>query len=249
MLRKTLLLSLLCLMLAAKTEAAQFNSGEHAVSLIELYTSEGCSSCPPADRWLSSLKHQKGLWKNFVPAAFHVDYWDYLGWSDKFADKQYSQRQRQYAAENGESTVYTPGVRKNGREWRAWRRAALLDHTSPSLVGNLQLIVDDDGGFSSSFHALDDSQGMLKLTIAVLGLGLESEVSRGENSGKRLSHDFVVLGLTTIASGLPKAEANNLYEWHGRLPKASPAASKYAIAAWVSDGNSLKPIQVVAGEI
>ena len=90
---------------------------------------------------------------------------------------------------------------------------------------------------------------MLKLTIAVLGLGLESEVSRGENSGKRLSHDFVVLGLTTIASGLPKAESNNLYEWHGRLPKASPSASKYAIAAWVSDGNSLKPIQVVAGEI
>jgi len=59
--------------------AQTFNSSTQQVNLIELYTSEGCSSCPPADKWLNSLKEQQGLWTEFIPLAFHVDYWDYIG--------------------------------------------------------------------------------------------------------------------------------------------------------------------------
>jgi len=57
--------------------------------IIELYTSEGCHSCPPADRWFTDLKQQKKLWQDFIPLSFHVDYWDYIGWDDKYASKQY----------------------------------------------------------------------------------------------------------------------------------------------------------------
>ena len=96
--------------------AIDFESGEHKVSLLELYTSEGCSSCPPADRWLSDLKNHHQLWKNVVPVAFHVDYWDYIGWQDRFADGRYSQRQRDFAREQSLTTVYTPGFILNGKE-------------------------------------------------------------------------------------------------------------------------------------
>ena len=103
------LFSFLVLLTVFTSSFAQvFESSEKPTALVELYTSEGCSSCPPADRWLSSLKDDEGLWKEFVPLAFHVDYWDYIGWEDRFADKQYSQRQRRYAHEFSEPTVYTP---------------------------------------------------------------------------------------------------------------------------------------------
>jgi len=71
--------------LAAANPVLEFSSGTNHVSLVELYTSEGCSSCPPADRWFSELKRDDGLWREFVPLAFHVDYWDYIGWQDRFA--------------------------------------------------------------------------------------------------------------------------------------------------------------------
>ena len=71
-----------------------FASGENAASVIELFTSEGCSSCPPADAWMSQLKNNGELWKGIVPAVFHVDYWDGLGWPDRFAKAEFTQRQR-----------------------------------------------------------------------------------------------------------------------------------------------------------
>jgi hypothetical protein len=156
-----------------------FASGQAQVSLIELYTSEGCSSCPPADRWLSSLKKEDGLWKSFVPAAFHVDYWDYIGWKDPFASKEYSQRQRRYASEHKEATVYTPGVRKQGAEWRRWRFPGSNPSSSKEEVGNLEISVDADWAFSASFVPHDQGSKQFQLTVALLGLEIESEVTRG----------------------------------------------------------------------
>src|SRR6202020_1540486 len=74
-----------------------FQSGPQRVALLEVYTSEGCSSCPPAESWLSELKGSQGLWNEFVPVAFHVDYWNNLGWKDRFSDKQYTERKKSYA--------------------------------------------------------------------------------------------------------------------------------------------------------
>src|SRR6186713_3438579 len=98
--------------------SANFESGKTRTHVIELFTSEGCSSCPPAEAWLSKLKDEPRLWRDFVPLAFHVDYWDRLGWRDPFAARQWTARQYDYSSRWNSSSVYTPGFVLNGREWR-----------------------------------------------------------------------------------------------------------------------------------
>src|SRR5262245_15218825 len=97
-----------------------FQSPDRQTALLELYTSEGCSSCPSAETWLSRLKDSPGLWKDYVPVALHVDYWDYLGWRDRWGSKAFSDRQRTYAQLWQSDSIYTPGFVLNGKEWRAW---------------------------------------------------------------------------------------------------------------------------------
>src|SRR5215467_12960255 len=95
------IMSLLLLWSAVESlgaERIKFQSGTNRAALVELYTSEGCSSCPPAEEWLSQLKIDPRLWMDFVPVAFHVDYWVYLGWRDPFGTGSFSERQRAYAA-------------------------------------------------------------------------------------------------------------------------------------------------------
>ncbi|MEM7361174.1 MAG: DUF1223 domain-containing protein [Pseudomonadota bacterium] len=252
-----LILGLLTIVFPSAVKAQQFSSTVEQVPLIELYTSEGCSSCPPADRWLSGLKQDEGLWTRFVPIAFHVDYWDYIGWKDRFANREYSQRQRRYAHEFGESTVYTPGLRKAGAEWRSWRLFGDPRAKGPEQVGILNLYVEPDGSFSANFDLPQESggkaagQSSLQLTVALLGQNLVSQVSRGENRGRELSHDFVVLGLTTVTSdraGQQNADSKSI-SWSGKLPEASVQAMDYAVAAWVTRGGSLRPLQSTGGDL
>src|SRR4029077_12913893 len=110
---------LVMLWVAAKAQATDrvFESGPERTHLLELFTSEGCSSCPFAEAWLSKLKAEPGLWKDFVPIAFHVDYWDQLGWRDPFAAREWTTRQYQYSANWKSESVYTPGFVLDGREW------------------------------------------------------------------------------------------------------------------------------------
>src|SRR5437867_10546167 len=100
------------------SEPVTFESGDSQTTLIELFTSEGCSSCPAADAWISQLKESPDLWKKIVPVAFHVDYWNNLGWRDRFAKPEFTARQRRYVATWRGDFVYTPGFVANGREWR-----------------------------------------------------------------------------------------------------------------------------------
>src|ERR1700736_1681258 len=108
---------LIAVTLTARAQDRVFESGPTRTHLIELFTSQGCSSCPPAEAWLSKLKSEPGLWKNFVPLAFHVDYWDRLGWRDPFASKEWTARQYQYSTTWKSESVYTPGFVLDGREW------------------------------------------------------------------------------------------------------------------------------------
>src|SRR5512146_1099322 len=135
---KLLILALSGLSCAAGAQTApmRFQSSEKMTSLVELYTSEGCSSCPPAEAWLSRQKNAAGLWKNFVPVAFHVDYWDYLGWRDPWAAAQFSDRQRAHAQQWRSDTVYTPGFVLNGREFRDWGRKE-IPSSSDTTIGVL----------------------------------------------------------------------------------------------------------------
>lgn len=220
----------------------RFNSGPAQVGLLELYTSEGCSSCPPADRWLSRIKSDPRLWRELVPIAFHVDYWNYLGWRDRFARSEYSQRQRRYAREYQEPTVYTPGLRWNGDEWRDWRGVTAPVSDEIGEVGVLQVAVLESGQFNAQFNPVlqPNNKQPYTLTVAVLGMELASNVARGENRGRVLQHDFVVLGLSRFAEQAAG-------KWSGALPRAEQAATRYALAAWVTQGNRLTPVQATGG--
>ena len=225
---------------AAEYDHRTFASGPGRTQLIELYTSEGCSSCPPADRWLSTLEDSKGLWRDFVPIALHVDYWDYIGWEDRFASRNFSDRQRRYAAEGGVRVVYTPGVFRDGREWRGWRGAAPT-RAGDAPVGTLTL--DTDGrDYSVRFRPAPGVRADT-VHVALLGMGLETEVRAGENRGRTLGHDFVVLAL----QAQPLEANDDAFVVSGALPAASVAADRLAVAAWVSADPRQAPVQAVGG--
>src|SRR5215813_11317035 len=171
-----------------------FESGDTQISLIELFTSEGCSSCPPAEKWLSALKSSSDLWKRAVPVAFHVDYWDHLGWHDRFAKPEFTSRQQRYAAAWGGNSVYTPSFVVNGKEWRNWFGGNAIA-TGSTKVGVLRVSLGGGGKLTATFVPETTQPRASALNVALLGNGLESDVKRGENSGRKLRHDFVVLDL------------------------------------------------------
>jgi hypothetical protein len=232
-------------MLFASFAAAQtFTSSTEQIGLLELYTSEGCSSCPPADRWLSSLKDEDGLWSEFIPIAFHVDYWDYIGWKDRFGSAQNSNRQRRYAKEQSLNTVYTPGFLYNGQEWRGWFVRRFMDLPEGGKPGVLTLEVTDKLARARFSPPTQSSDGFV-LNVALLGFGLNSEVTAGENRGRKLPHDFIVLGVQT-ANFEPQ---DGDYQTQTALPKSNITAPRYGVVAWVSRGGKQAPLQATGGWI
>jgi len=229
--------------LAASTGGGQavFSSGEQRVPLIELFTSEGCSSCPPADRWLSGLKRDPGLWKTFVPVAFHVDYWDYIGWEDRFARAGFGERHRQYAVEGGARAVYTPGLFRQGQDWQGWRQGQTPQRDEP-VVGDLRLVIDGED-VAVRFNG-DDRRGQgLTVHLAVLGMNLETSVRAGENNGRTLHHDFVALEVVSV----PLEKRASGYAANATLPGADAQARDLALIAWISAAGTQTPVQSVGG--
>jgi hypothetical protein len=189
---------------------------------------------------MSGLKSSEDLWKKIVPVAFHVDYWDHLGWRDRFAKPEFTSRQQSYAAAWGGDSVYTPGFVVNGKEWRGWFGGNAMA-TGSTKVGVLRVSVGDDRKVSAAFVPDITQPKALALNIALLGNDLESDVKRGENTGRKLHHDFVVLNL--IKMDMAK-EANR---WIGSvaLPKQSGNDKPSALAVWITD-NAI-PIQATGG--
>lgn len=235
------LLTLLPLVGGADVSVPVFDSGQRQTVLIELYTSEGCNSCPPADRWFSKLKTDSGLWTNFVPIAFHVDYWDYIGWKDRFAKPAWSARQRELVAEGGARTVYTPGVFVDGHAWLGWRGGS-PGAGSNGRVGRLSVRIDGHDAVVR-FDARDSDVSEPVVHIALLGMGLSSEVTAGENRGKTLHHDFVVLG----TGSTPLSRGGGAFSGTVELPAPGETADRYALAAWVSTNGRAEPVQAVGG--
>jgi len=217
------------------------SSGAQKLSLVELYTSQGCSSCPPADRWLSALQQDSELWTEVVPVAFHVDYWDYIGWKDPYAQPDFGKRQQRYAAEGGLKTVYTPGLLLNGKDWQGWRRDSLPKRPE-AKVGDLQLEISADR-WLARFTPVQPAEQRLLITVAWLGSGLESNIAAGENRGRRLTNDFIVLDLAQSDLRLE----NGVYTATGTRPHILAAAPRTALAAWVATESSLMPIQAAGG--
>jgi hypothetical protein len=174
-------------------------SGARLLPLVELYTSEGCSSCPPADRWLSS--HFAGDTPGAAIVAFHVDYWNDLGWRDRFSSPAFTDRQHRVAAANGLTFVYTPQVVVQGRSVRDWRDdvAAIAATRDRPAAASIAIRATRAGGAldvdaRASVPATRD-RGGVRLYVALTSDGLESAVKAGENSGVTLHHDGVVRAL------------------------------------------------------
>lgn len=222
----------------AEPVAVTFSTTVARTTLLELYTSEGCSSCPPADRWLSALKRDPRLWKELFPVAFHVDYWNYLGWKDVFSKKEFSGRQRRYAALGYTNTVYTPGFFQNGREWRGWFNKPVVRKAPTINTGKLSVTVEPSHirATFSPVVALNDTH----LNIAILGADRTTRVRAGENRDRQLQHDFVVLAYTqhkSVDNRWRISDESFLRELN----------NGDAVVLWVTEGRDPTPVQTTGG--
>lgn len=171
----------------AANAACEIKSGDRLTSVIELYTSEGCSSCPPADQWLSKLKG-----KPVVAQAFHVAYWDYIGWKDPYASPAFTVRQKEVAAANRLSGIYTPQLVRNGRDWRTWRLPLQTVETAAPARADITIRKTETANL---FEALVRPLAAGKPWTAywtVTEHNHSTRVKAGENAGEFLKHDFVV---------------------------------------------------------
>ena len=171
-------------------------SGATITPVVELYTSEGCSSCPPADKWASTLKGS-----NTVVQAFHVGYWDYIGWVDRFAAPAYTQRQRDIAAKNNLRSIYTPQAVLDGKDWPRW--AGLPESQEPAKA-NITLKQLGTDQFEASVTPVTPAANW-SAYWTVTEHGHNSKVLSGENKGEFLKHDFVVRQL--VQAGQYKGDA------------------------------------------
>ncbi len=236
-------LALLAAASGLRAEVVTVASGPARVALIELYTSEGCSSCPPADSWISSLRQTNGLWKSYVPIAFHVSYWDHLGWKDRFASSDFTKRQYAYADHWGANGVYTPCFVRNGMEWRPSGR---LPEATTGAPGVLTVVADGSDTYRVSFVPARGLPSDLEAHVALLAGNLHSKVTAGENDGSTLSHEFVVVTLKSTA--LTTSTAAPRFEGVVHLETPSiEIAPRLALAAWISPAGSLEPLQATGG--
>jgi hypothetical protein len=223
-------------MLPAATFAGDvvFHSGPTQTHLLELYTSEGCSSCPPAEERLSNFRSNPDLWTQIVPVAFHVDYWNGLGWPDRFSSPAFTQRQQDYASGWGGDSVYTPEFVLDGREFQGG------EISPPSgSAGNLTATLKPAGDLTIHYDPASSASSTYEVHVATLGMGIESDVRAGENGGRRLHHDFLVLHLLFHPID-PAIESATV---------SLPADGAKALAIWITRPGSQVPIQAAGGSL
>ncbi|MEZ5440983.1 MAG: DUF1223 domain-containing protein [Lysobacterales bacterium] len=208
---------------AAEMATCERSSGSNQVTLVELYTSEGCSSCPPADRWLARLPSDETL----IALAFHVDYWDWIGWPDRFAQADFSRRQRAQVSQRGARSVYTPQVFSAGRELVRWYDQPQPPKAAvPAAELSLQASFTSGGAVAYQWDWQGDTDdGVMQL--AVVQSQASTDVRAGENAGRALQHAHVVRALQ--ANSLRTRDRGEL-----QLPADLPM-SDAALVAWVED--------------
>jgi hypothetical protein len=227
-------------------------SGAERIPVIELYTSEGCDSCPPADRWVSGLVTRKLAPAKVIPLAFHVDYWNQLGWPDRFAQAGFSQRQRDIARRKGAGFVFTPQFVLDGQDYRrGWLTDDLpaqlekLNRSRPLADLELRLTVSADAIVLGGTASVADTATAKKsdVLIALTENRLATEVRAGENRGKRLEHDFVV---RELAGPFAFGDARTLELAHSFRPGADWKRENLAMVAFVQDRGTGTTLQALA---
>ena len=224
----------------------RFQSGEPQVSLLELYTSEGCSSCPPAEIWLAALKDSPGLWKTFVPIAFHVDYWNSPGWNDRWSAPEFTQRQNAYAAAWKSPDVYTPCLVLNGKEWHGWTSRRTPPGSSGGSVGTLWVSSTDTNQWNAIFFPAQTPKAGYEVHAALLAGGLSSDVKAGENRGRHLQHEFVALALAQSTLVTTNGAAKGKFSMD---TSRYSSAKSLALAVWVTHAGEVQPLQAAGGWI
>ena len=249
-------LSLLTLAVAIAAPAAaaplcSAQSGAHTVALVELYTSEGCDSCPPADRWLRTLPRDGITADKAVALSLHVDYWDYIGWKDPYAKPLFTARQKESSAANKASFVYTPQVLLSGRDFRRWSGGGLAAEVkrinAQPARATIALEIHDVGAGrievkGSALAGKPEDRADAQLVLALYENGLTSVVQAGENKGATLQHDYVARdwsGPVSLAAD-GRAEAKLTAALAGRNRNQSGAV------AFVQNRKSGEVLQVLA---
>ena len=231
--RFTFFLLLVALADPALAAGCRAESGGRTVALVELYTSEGCSSCPPADRWLSGLAGRGYTTDRVVPLALHVDYWDYIGWKDPYAKREFSQRQRKLSQLQRMALVYTPQVVLQGRDFRGWYTNAFESTVAAinARPAGARITLELEGAAKGALdvHATaelaDPAQAAdAALYLAVFENRLTSRVTAGENSGRTLTHDHVVLEWQGPFAFMPTGRISERRTL-ALLPKGAPERS------------------------
>jgi hypothetical protein len=236
-----------CAFAAAECRAT---SGAQTAALVELYTSEGCSSCPPADRWLSGFAGTRRD-SRVVPVAFHVQYWDYIGWKDSFGDARYTGRQKDEAKAAGARFVYTPQVIVGGRDFPEWHDAKAFANAVDAIQrkpARATLALESHGAADGSITGsvavkLEPGVRAKHLVLAALPLqnGLSTRVTAGENKGEQLTNDHVARDLASVKVAKPEARLE--FEFKAR---AGWNAQRMSVAAFVQDTETGEVLQALA---
>jgi hypothetical protein len=208
--------------------------------VVELYTSEGCNSCPPADRWMSALKAEPGV----VALAFHVDYWDRLGWKDRFASPAYTQRQTQTQASSGARFSYTPQVLLDGADRKDWPRIgtplSAPQRQRPAARVDITLVREADR-FSATVVPADGAPARLAAYWALTESGHSTAVKAGENEGVTLKHDNVVREYRPVAAWAAAGATTLRFEPGTPRDAAHPAEVNLVVV----DADSGRPLQAL----
>jgi hypothetical protein len=221
----------------AADTTCRLQSGASAPRVVELYTSEGCSSCPPADRWLGQLQGRADV----LALAFHVDYWNGLGWKDRFASADYTRRQQQQQAVNGARFSYTPQVVVDGHDRPDWPSMGLAGGTATAPVA-ISLLRDGEH-FDASVTASPGAPPRLAAYWAVTEDDHVSAVKAGENAGATLRHAAVVRELQPVAVWLQPVGGTTSLRFSPSLP--AMAGKPRHINLVVLDAASGRPVQAV----
>lgn len=231
-------------------------SGTTSATIIELYTSEGCDSCPPADKWFSTVNYARD---GVVPLAFHVDYWDYIGWKDRFAKPDFTQRQRDAVVRQGSRVSYTPQLMLDGRDLRVWSHQAQFQSRlrevsirMPRATLALEAAATDKSveAALSATIAFPQDRTDAAFFLAVTESNLISRVTAGENKGVLLKHDHVVrdlIGPIPIEAGDRAAGKFSVKRTLALAPDWK--RSDLSIVAFVQNGKNGEVLQALSTPI
>ncbi len=220
---KLLIIAFLFLPTTTFSETFSANSPPHRTALLELYTSQGCSSCPPTESWLADLQKNGFSPEHVIPVALHVDYWDYIGWKDKFASAEHTLRQRRHVKQNDLNTLYTPQLILNGIDLRPRNKlkkglASITTQAAPANI-QLQAVVSNKNllDITCTVSLEDNVEKNLKLNLVIAENNLTTAIRAGENRGQKLRHEHVVRQMLepTLVTTEPRDEILPLNpSWH-----------------------------------